>query len=584
MTRLKTDSKMDIDKSELLPEKNRLLYQSIYISTIGVLINVIALSVVLWNVLPSENIIIWFGFMVSTLAYRYVCFRYYKTSENSNENPVLWYKLYFSGALLTSIVWALAAFFMFPKDILHQMFLLFVLAGVSAGSITSLSFDKKIGYLYVIVMLIPLSVQYFLLGGFISNMTAVLILAYMAVLLGSSSRFNQQFVQNVSLAKEAEQANLAKSEFLSSMSHELRTPMNAILSLSKLMLINDDKNKLTENHKKNLNEIIHAADHLMSLINEVLDLSKIENKDFEIELKNENVSEILNECLVLIEPLTKSKNISLKTENIIENITVSADHMKLKQVLLNVLSNAVKYNRDKGVVYVETTVTDHELTIIIRDTGYGLSKDKMDRMFIPFDRLDVQEDIEGTGIGLVIAKSLIEKMQGEIDCTSEPGKGTEFRIRLPVVNQDKTPFSAAEPQKLYEIEENKNDQELTVLYIEDDLTNIIIVEQLFELKKNIKLLVEQTGKAGIEAIHKNKIDLLLLDINLPDMSGLEISKMMKSDNNYQNIPVVALSANAMDDDVQRGSEAGVDGYLVKPIDFSAFDQMLNNFLFNKKVQ
>lgn len=579
-----TERTIVLTDADIVPERTRLLYQSTPVSIIGVLLNAIILSSVQWGVISTSAIMSWCSIMMLSLSYRYVIYRKYLTSQSlqihSNE---YWCRLYLVGALSTAMSWGLVVYLLFPvEDVVRQVFVAFIFAGISAASISSLAFDKKIAYLYLAMMLVPLSIRFYLTGSFIGIMMSVLIFAYMLILISSASRFNRQFIDNVSLAIEADQANEAKSEFLSSMSHELRTPMNAILSLSKLMLIDTEHNRLSENHKKNLNEIIHAADHLLDLINEVLDLSKIESDSFEIKLKNEKLNDILDECFVLIEPLSQSRSIKLIKAGMEEDATVYVDRIKLKQVLLNLLSNAVKYNREGGTVYIESTINRDKLELSIKDTGSGLSKNQIERLFIPFDRLGVEKDkIEGTGIGLVIARNLIEKMHGELDCESTLNVGSRFWITIPLAihTNDESPEPVLHENKNQpETNNNVDGKEKTVLYIEDDITNIIIVEQLLSLKKGIKVITAQTGMAGIEEIHKTDIDLLLLDINLPDISGLEVATRLKEDAKYAHIPVVAVSANAMANDIEKGIEAGIDDYLVKPIDFEAFDLMINKYL------
>jgi len=576
-----------VGEAELIPEKNRLLYQATTISIIGVLLNVIILSIVQWQVIAHSDIIFWASLMIVSLLFRFISNYYYKDSKNKISHSRFWRKIFFISIMSTAMVWAVAVFYIFPKDnVVHQVFVAFIFAGVSAASVSTLSFDKKIANFYLMLMLVPLSLRFLVTESFVGYMMGLMVMAYMFVLFSSVSRFNRQFLQNVFLAKEAESANAAKSEFLSSMSHELRTPMNAILSLTKLMLIDTESNKLSDHHKKNLNEVIHAADHLLLLINEVLDLSKIESSTFELNLQKENMIHILDECFELIEPLLKSSSIDL-INNIDhdKSIIVSVDRVKVKQVVLNLLSNAIKYNRQGGSISVDCDLSESEIKLSVSDTGAGLTEDQIDRLFVPFDRLGAdRKKIEGTGIGLVISKNLIEKMNGSIGCKSNYGKGSVFWITLPVGEVsgliDNIEHKIDENLGKTIIQNQEPNDEYTILYIEDDLTNIIIVEQLINLKNDIVLLKAETGQQGLDIFYNKQPDLILLDINLPDMSGLEIAKELKQQEKYSSIPIIALSANAMTDDVKKGREAGVDGYMLKPIDFDAFDEMLNSYLYH----
>jgi signal transduction histidine kinase/CheY-like chemotaxis protein len=576
-----------IKSNVLIAEKSSLLFNSIIIAVIGILVNVIVLGAVQWRIIPTSDIITWSLIMVLTLLYRLISYFYYKKSKNITEEYNFWYRIFVSGVVATGLTWSLAVIYMFPaSDVVHQIFTAFIFAGVSAASISTLSFDKRLSYLYLVLMLIPLSIRFFMTGSFIGSMMGLMGLAFLGVLLSSSSRFYNQFISNLLLAKEAELANAAKSDFLSSMSHELRTPMNAILSLSQLMLIDDEHNKLTDHHKKNLKEIVHAGDHLLVLINEVLDLSSIESNKFKLSINTIGLEDLLDECLLMIKALAQSNNINLVfKKDKIKDIFVLADHTKLKQVLLNLLSNAIKYNKPDGTVSISIDkISRKQIKIVINDTGYGLSNEELEQLFIPFERLGAKnKNIEGTGIGLVISKTLIEKMNGDIGCESIPGKGSTFWITLDYeirsIDDDKEEKFHAESQSDEKIAREQLSQ-YTVLYIEDDPINTIIMEQLIELKPDITLLTATTGLQGLEMTEQKKPDLILLDINLPDISGLDVSRQLKANKQFEDIPIIAVSANAMPDDIEKGTQAGVNDYLVKPIDFKAFNQVLNKYLYH----
>jgi len=371
----------------------------------------------------------------------------------------------------------------------------------------------------------------------------------------------------VAAKEEAERANRTKSEFLSSMSHELRTPMNAILGFAQLMEL--DKG-LTENQKQSIGEISKAGYHLLELINEVLDLARIEAGKLTVSMGPVEVKEVFDDCMKLILPMAKkySVHVNYQPDDCKNNI-VQADKTRLKQVILNLLSNAIKYNKPGGYVSVDCSTTkDKRLRVDIKDNGLGIDKMMQSALFTAFNRLGADStSIEGTGIGLVITKNLVELMNGTIDFSSTLGEGSKFWIELPISS---TVVTSGE----YEIDDNSfmsmeglKEREYSIVYIEDNDPNVRLVEGLFERHKNIKLFTANDGLAGITLCEKAIPDLILLDINLPDMNGIQILEKLRGIRNLKDRPVVAVSANAMEHDIEKGLSSGFDDYVVKPIEF-----------------
>ena len=379
---------------------------------------------------------------------------------------------------------------------------------------------------------------------------------------------------------EADQASRAKSQFLSSMSHELRTPMNAIMGFSQLLKINPDKS-LTESQLENINEILSAGEHLLELINEVLDLSKVESGRIELAFERVIMSDVIAESLQLIMPLAQKRGIEVEIKHDGEAVlykdlseyttAVQADRTRLKQVFINILSNAIKYNTDDGKIIIKC---DHEepdqICISIVDTGAGLSKDQLEQLFQPFNRLGVeQSEMEGAGIGLVITKNIVELMNGSIGAESKVGVGSTFWFKLP--RDLSEPMGVAGVKKQAEIEnlvpgiENKS----LVLYVEDNPANLRLVTQLLERRENINLMSAHEPYLGIDLAVTKKPDLILLDINLPGKNGFEVLKVLRESKETKKIPVIAISANAMPSDIDKGIEAGFNDYITKPINVKA---------------
>ncbi|MES2824763.1 MAG: PAS domain-containing protein [Pseudomonadota bacterium] len=385
--------------------------------------------------------------------------------------------------------------------------------------------------------------------------------------------------ERVMLAKEAaEKANQAKSEFLSSMSHELRTPLNAILGYTQLFEY--DLN-LTQRQITNVREIRKAGDHLLQLINDVLDLAKIESGKMTVSLEPVLVARIVAEAFTLVHPQSNAKQISLSAAmNSFENLYVTADNVRLKQALINLLSNAVKYNNPGGEVEVHLQlIANNKLRITVRDNGKGIPANRQAEVFQPFNRLNAEfSNIEGSGVGLVITKQLVEMMNGQLDFHSTESVGTEFWIDLPLASEwNEAPHSATKSAD-YQLTDLAFRDNKKILYIEDNPTNIRLLEQFFSQHPNITLDIAEEPFLGIYKARSAPPDLIILDINLPGMDGFEVLEVLKNDAGTKNIPVIGLSANAMPYDVERGMKCGFNDYLTKPVDINRLIKTLNQFL------
>jgi len=373
----------------------------------------------------------------------------------------------------------------------------------------------------------------------------------------------------------AEKANLAKSEFLSSMSHELRSPLNAILGFAQLM---ESGSPLpTPTQKASIDQILKGGWYLLELINEILDLALIESGRLSLSLEPMSLVDVMLECQAMIEPQAQKSGIRMSFSQLESPYFVHADRTRVKQVLINLLSNAIKYNRAQGTVEVTCRAsTPERIRISVQDTGDGLSPEKLAQLFQPFNRLGQEASVEeGTGIGLVVSKQLIELMGGEIGVESTVGAGSLFWVELNVAAEPQPAIGEAEPLASIQEHAQQGVTSRTLLYIEDNRANMELVEQLIARRPDLHLLSAGDGTQGLALARIHQPEVILMDINLPGMSGIEVLKILRADPATAHIPVLAISANAMPHDIKKGLEVGFLNYLTKPIIVSEFMEALD---------
>ena len=390
-------------------------------------------------------------------------------------------------------------------------------------------------------------------------------------------------VEMESAKSAAEKANLAKSDFLSAMSHELRSPLNAILGFAQLM---ESASPLpTDSQKESIAQILQAGWHLLKLINEILDLAVIESGKVSLSLEPVSLCEVLSECQAMMDAQAIQYGIRMTFPIMDKPIFVWADQTRLKQIIINLLSNAIKYNKSNGSVVVVCEASEPDrIRIIVKDTGEGLVPDKIAQLFQPFNRLGQEASgVAGTGIGLVVTKQLVELMEGVIGVESGVGTGSQFWVELRSTAAPDLRVEQNKQSVAYQPPVPSNLSKSSLLYIEDNPANMKLVEQLIELRSDIKLLTAVNGTTGIELARTLLPDMILMDINLPGISGIEALKILREDPRTAHIPVVALSANAMLRDIDLGLEVGFFRYLTKPIRVKEFMETLDVVLdFAKK--
>ena len=369
-------------------------------------------------------------------------------------------------------------------------------------------------------------------------------------------------------------ATEAKNEFLSHMSHELRTPLTSLMGFSELLGLSD----LDERQQRWVGMMAKATEHLQALVDEVLDLSRIETGQLSISLEPVALEPLLDEALELMRPLAHAHRVTLHPPvDPLGSGYVYADNQRLKQVLINLVSNAIKFNRENGEVRIGVQPLDGRIRIAVTDTGRGLDRTSIAKLFVPFERLEAaSQGIEGTGLGLALSRSLVEAMGGQIDVDSTVGQGTTFVVELGCGEPAAvTPIS---PEDTSLLAERRYTREARLLYIEDTVANVQLIQEILTRRPGIRLIPAMLGRLGIELAREHHPDLILLDLHLPDLNGLEVLQHLQADNRTRSIPVVILSADATRRQLQPLLAAGARTYLTKPISVRHLLETVDAFL------
>lgn len=386
----------------------------------------------------------------------------------------------------------------------------------------------------------------------------------------------ERIAQEVILARdEAEQANRAKSQFLSRMSHELRTPLNAIIGFS--YILQQEQDRLTEDEQDYIKQIHDAGRYLFALITEVLDLSRIEADELQFEYSTILLTTLLDKAVVMVRDEAENYRVNLQIDSEVPaGYQITTDVQRMQQVIINLLSNAIKYNREGGAVFINSKLENSRLLIEVCDTGIGIAEEQQRHLFESFNRLgQEQSNIPGTGIGLVITRRIIENMGGELSFTSEQGQGSCFTVRVNSDAEQKIQTVLARASNMNETTPSHFPK--TILYIEDIEANIKVVRAILKSQaKQCNLLAVKTAEEGLVMALEQQPDLILMDINLPDMDGLEATRRLKSKPETVHIPVIALTADAMPQQIEKADNIGFSAYITKPIDMSSFIDTLSS--------
>ncbi len=400
------------------------------------------------------------------------------------------------------------------------------------------------------------------------------VMSYVATLVDVSAL--KEIEQHQRAREAAEQANKAKSDFLARMSHELRTPLNAILGFSQLMQM-DPRAALSPPQAERVRHIRSAGEHLLEMINETLDLARIEGGRIALSVVPVRLAALVATCVTVVGPLALRANVQLLNQIAADaKLVVQADPMRLQEIVLNLLSNAIKYNRPEGHVHLTAHAQGDRVRVSVHDSGAGLNADQLANLFQPFNRLGAESSgIEGTGLGLAIAERLAQLMGGSLSASSQPGVGSVFTLDLAAAPADakSSPLPAALAARRVEV-----GGAFSVVYIEDDASNALLLEQVFATMPGGSLRVARCGADGLAAVQNDPPDLVLLDLNLPDISGFEVLARLRANPRTRALICVALSADAMPDNIQRVRDAGFDDFLSKPIEIDGFVSRIGDLL------
>jgi len=365
------------------------------------------------------------------------------------------------------------------------------------------------------------------------------------------------------MRRRAETANRSKSDFLANMSHELRTPLNAVIGFAEVLQLRRHEDALNPRQTVAVEQIRSAGRHLLALIEEVLDFARIESGKVSVSMEAVDASRLAQDLMTSFKLQADRAGVVLSCTEAATPVTVYADHLRLKQVLTNLISNAIKYNRPQGSVSVETRIRGDSAELIVRDTGLGIPADRMGQLFEPFERLGRETlSVEGAGLGLALTKRLVEAMSGDLGVESIESVGSSFTVRLPIAANDELPARRPDPAQPVVLDQVPP---LVLLYIEDNASNIRLMRHIAEALGGLDLHVAEHPTLGLAMADRIRPDVILLDINLPDIDGFEVKARLGANPDTRDIPVIALSANVLTGTIARGADAGFHAYLTKPI-------------------
>lgn len=577
-------------ESRIQLEEIRMLYGSMMFSMLATIaVSLIMFLVLLGHTNSTEYLSLWFAVMSASILFRGWDMYHFINASPEEQSKKSWGTRFLIGSTFAGFWWGMLSWLGYSAENEYQTLIVVCIVGIAGGSLATLSYRWSTIVLFLMPALLILELRLIYDHSEFLEILSLLAIFILFTLLASRRAYKNSN-QNIRLRieadfredalrvakNEAEHANEAKSIFLSNMSHELRTPLNAILGYTQLLKHDES---LNEKQQDNIKEINDAGVLLLELVNQVLDLSSIEEGNLNVSIEPVALHNILQECKSLIQPLADKNHIRL---DLITDFTgyVMADHTRLKQIILNLLSNAIKYNHDNGAVNVRCNdIAGNHVRIEVRDTGFGIPKNKLNSLFEPFSRLDINpKKIEGTGIGLTISKKLTEMMNGTLNVESEPGQGSTFWVELEGSRdsiKDGIPPDLPDPTDKLDVDSGDLIHAQKILIVEDNPSNLkLLSSQLSVLGYKADLAVN--GKEALKMTAENNYSLVLTDCNMPIMDGYEMTTEIRNNNNR--VPVIALTADAFPEREQQCLAAGMNDRIVKPVSLKQLDNLLGKWL------